>query len=317
MSMMDRFRKAGGYLNNVDATIVEFQLTNTPDFGENAKRPARQEGFTPLWIVLTTRNDGSDKDETTHINLGGGDDFVIGEEGRSLIPSSKDAMLWADTPGARLIASGYANGIPEPDPAPGEPLDFSNFVGYRVRFVQVTDADGMSRMAKKVKANKNKYPKYNELGQRKGTDGKFYDQRNPEISAVYGLSEGVSRPTKAPVTKTASSRTTTTTSPSKGNGKTNGSVKAVEENTDALKAFAAETLVKILGEHDGQVKKVQLNQYVTRGIAKDPRRDDVRKFLFNDENLQAFAEEGITVGDEFYALNFDKSGRDQIISLQS
>src|SRR5579862_3247587 len=118
MGMMDRFRKAGGFLNNVDGLITDLTFTNAPDFGESSREQKAGE-FTPLWLTLTTRTDGAEKAETTNINMGGGDDFVISPDGHSLIPSSKDAMLWSGTPGFRFIASGYANGIPEPNPEPG------------------------------------------------------------------------------------------------------------------------------------------------------------------------------------------------------
>lgn len=315
--MMDRFRKAGGFLNNVDALITDLTFTNTPDFGE-ASRERREGEFTPLWLTLTTRTDGAEKAESTNINMGGGDDFIISEDGRSLIPTSKDSMLWASTPGARLIASGYAHGIPEPSPEPGEPLDFSNFIGYRVRFTQVVDEESKRRMAEKVKKNPKKYPKYNTEGQRKGKDGKYYDPRNPEITQVYGLVEEAqaAHPTTRAMTSTVKSPTT-----GRANGKaTHDSGKAVNGKTavndEALRTFSGETLVALLQAHDGQLKKVQLNQFVTRSLAKDGRREDVRKFLFNDDNLLQFAEEGITVGCDFYTVNFDRSGRDQVVSLQ-
>jgi hypothetical protein len=314
MAFSDRVRKSGGYLNNVDALIVDLTATNTPDFGSEAKE--RAEGsITPLWLTLTTKTDGAEKPETTNLSMGGGDDFVVADDGRSIVPTSKDAALWADTPGVRFLASGYANGIPDNTAGPGEPIDFTDFVGYRARFVQVKDEKGMERMAKKVKANPRKYPKYNTEGQRQGKDKKFYDQRNPEISAVYGKEEAPTRPTQgARSAKTAGKQSTSAPATSRSNGKTNGSVKAVDSG--ALATFAGETLVGLLQEHDGSLKKVQLNQFVTRGLAKDPRREDVRKFLFQDDNLQQFASDGITVGDDFFTIHFDKSGRDQVISLQ-
>jgi|SRR5579859_4832855 len=312
MAFADRIRKTGGFLNNVDGKIVDLVATNNPDFGAASRE--QNSSFNALWLTLTTRIDGAEKDETSNIAMGGGDDFVISDDGHQLVPASKDAALWANTPGVRFLASGYANGIPDNTGAPGTPIDLTDFIGYRVRFVQVIDQDGMDRMAKKVKANPRKYPKYNDKGQRqdKTDKTKYYDQRNPEIAQVYGKDDVEVRPRA-----TAAAKSSTTSGAKSANGKTNGSVKAVAAADEGLAAFAGEVLVAVLQKHDGQVKKTQLNQFVTRDYAKDPRREDVRKFLFNDENLQQFSAEGITVGDDFYTVNFDKSGRDQIISLQS
>lgn len=297
MGLMDKFKKGGGgFLNNVDALIVGLKFTTEPDFGTEA--PERAKGdFTPLWVELTVRVDGSEEDQTTHLFAGSADDFVITEDGMGLEPI-EGAMLWGSTSFARLYGSMVEHGLEDVEPEEGEPLSFAHVVGARCRFVQVKDEEAMKRAAKNAAKSKGRI---NAQGQRKGKDGKYYDIRTPEVTEIYSTGNDVSAPKKGKGAKPAPKQAGSV------KGAALAKPKIVKQDTD-ISDFAVETLIDILGdEKDNAISKSKLNLAITKKLVKDPRRDDVRMFLYEDANLLAIAEAGV--------ITYDKASKAQTIAL--
>lgn len=303
MGILNAFRSSGGgFLNNVDATIVDYQLTTEPEFGNAPKADAK---VTKLWAKVTVKQDGSEDTESTHLDAGGADDFVISEDGHTLTPVEAGAKLWSGTAWIRFIGSAEEKGVDFGDYTPGEPVSFTALIGQRVRLVQVKDEEAMTRAAKDFKANKGRARQYyNAEGQKKGKDQKFYDQRTLQISEVYGQVD-------VPAVKAASTPARATA------GKKGGkpAPAAAAESTSSVKDAAGEVLTTILqNAKDNKLSKSKVNYEVTRLYATSAfagriaERDDVRKFLYDDGNLATFAEEGI--------ISFDKSGKDQTIALR-
>jgi len=311
MGILNAFRKSGGgFLNNVDGVIVDYSFTTEPDFGGEQRERQGDAKSTPLWVKLTVRQDGSEANESTHLDAGAADDFVISDDGHTLEPVG-DAKLWGNTGWMKLIVSLVENGVQEPEWEPGQPISFTEIIGQRVRFVQVKDEERMNRSAESFKKNKGQTRKYyNELGQKKGKDGKYYDQRALQVSQVYGTVDVAALSTSKPAAKTSAKSAATSSKASKATTKAQAA-----DASASVKDFAGEVLTTILGNaKDNKVSKSKMNYEVTRLFAtpayKDRAttdRDPVRKFLYEDANLEAFAAEGL--------ITFDKSSKDQTIAL--
>lgn len=297
MGILSAFRSSGGgFLNNVDAVIQDVQCTTEPDFA-NAKSGGDSK-VTKLWVKLVVKQDGSDVPESTHLDAGGADDFVISDDGHTLTPVGADAKLWGGTDWLKFVESAETNGVEFPDYKPGDVISFEPLIGQRVRLVQVKNDEAMLKAAKDFKANKGKTRTYyNDQGQKKGKDGKFYDQRTLQVSQVYGRVDTPKVPTSA------------AKQPAKG-----GKPAAKPVVTSDIQSLAGEVLTTILSNaKDRKLSKSKVNYEVTRLYAtpafkeRVSERDDVRKYLYDDANLETFASEGI--------ISFDKASKDQTISL--
>lgn len=296
MGLLDKFKKGGGgFLNNVDGLIVAGGFTTDIPGGGESKG-----SFNSLFYRLSVRQDGADGVDETSLFAGSADDFAISDDGQSL----EGGSLWGDTVFGRFYASLVANGLEDPDVEDGDPLTFDHIVGVKARFVQVKDEEGMKRAAKTYKASKGKI---NELGQKKGKDGKFYDQRSLEVSKVYSTGNDVDEP-EAPVKGKGGKANPPSKSAKPAAGK---SAKKTDENE--LKEFTQEVVKGVLETAKGnKLAKTGLNVAITRyfqqpDLKNDDRRDAVRKMAYDDAFLQEMAEEGM--------ITYAKSGRDQVLEL--
>lgn len=296
MGLVDKFKRGGGgFLNNVDGLIASFSLTSEPDFG-NGTKEKKAGAFNSLWAVIGARVDGAEADQPTHLFAGSADDFVISEDGQSITPVG-DGGLWGFTAFAKFYESLVTAGLADIDPGPGEPLDFGHIAGARVRFVQVKDEDAMKRSAELYKKNRTKATQqgFNELGQKKGKDGKFYDQRSLQVSEVYSVGNTVAGKVASAKGKGTAAKTT-----------------ALKSKTppapEGIADFAEETLIDILSSApENTLGKTKINVAVTRKLLKDDRQNAVRQYLFNDANLAALAEKGV--------ISVDTTGKEAVISL--
>jgi len=298
MGLLSKFKKGGGFLHNVDGVIVDYKVTDDPDFGGEA--PARKEGaFVPLWVELTVRQDGSDTPDTTHLFAGDSADFIISEDGHTLEPV-EGASFWGSTAFARFYESLVEHGLPDVDIEDGAPITFEHMINWRVRFVQVKDEEAMARAAKNAAKSKGKI---NAAGQRKGKDGKYYDIRTLEVSAVYGEADAT------PVGKPPTARRGRYGSRlAEAEATVQSERRQAAASTSGLAAFAEETLLAILGDaKNNTLSKTDLNLAITRRLIKDARREDVRRYLYDDANLEALAADG--------TITYKKSGKAQTISL--
>jgi hypothetical protein len=268
------FKKSGGgFLNNVDGVISGYQMTD--EFNGVAFTPGRVNGkekFHSLYCVLSARVDGAEEDVTTTLFVGGADDFEISEDGHTLTPVEDGRELGANTAFAKLITSLVEAGFPETN-LPEDEINFESIIGTRVRFVQRTDVEGTKK-----------------LGKRKDKKtGKEYDRQDLVIEQVYSL-PGASAPTAAGKAAPKAKATA-----AKAGGKKAAAAATQGEDVAEL---ASSTLIDILGENDGSISKAKLGMAVLKKLMKHAQREDVRKFLADNDSLgsiDGIAFDGTTV----------------------
>ena len=278
------FKKGGGFLNNVDVRIVDYIFTDTFP-GSDGDRSSNSD-FNPLFFVLTVRPDGAEKDETTTLLAGSADDFEIEDGGKTLVPV-EGAVLRSNTPFAFALDSLIDAGFPESNlPEDDEPINYEAILDWRVCLVQVVDEDAMAKQAKKWKQSKGKY---NDKGQKKSKDGKYYNMTRLKVDQVYGNDEvEAPKSSKAPVVKGAAAKPST-----KGS------------KSSSIQDEAVQTLLSILADNDGSVPKASLPNKTTQKLGmKHPKRDEIRKLVYSDEFLET--EQG---------WSFDKASKKQLITV--
>lgn len=263
------FKKSGGFLNNVQGIIANYEFT-TEFPGSDGEKSGKSD-FNPLYCVLTAQVDGSDDPQTTTLFVGSADDFEIEENGHVLTPVDDSVQLRAGSDFARFIGSLCEAGFPESSlPDDGEPINYEAIIGTRVTFVQLKDEEKMARSAKNAAKSKGKF---NAEGQRKGKDGKYYNQTYLAVSEVLALpGTGDAKASKA---------TGKATKPAAA-GKAS---KPAKEEVD-IDAIAIETLIAVVTDADGKLHKSKLPVKLQQKLgAKHPQREEVRKLVYTDEFL--------------------------------
>lgn len=186
------FKKGGGFLNNVDATIVDYEFTDdiiTKDGREEFKagkyknsKGQVKERFHALNGILTVLVDGATEPVTTTLFAGGAEDFDVSDEGHTLTPVQEGGSIGANTGWGKLISSLCApegtqgeNGFPEENfPGDDEPINFEAMIGTRVRLTQKKDEEATTK-----------------YGKRKSKDGKKeYDRTDLVVDEVYEVGDG-------------------------------------------------------------------------------------------------------------------------------
>ncbi len=246
------FRKSGGgFLNNVDATITNYQFTD--EFNGNpftaGKNAQGKEKFHSLYVALSARVDGAEEDVTTTLFAGGFDDFDVSEDGFTLT-SDEDKQLGGGTAFAKLIQSLVEAGFDE-NLLPEDEINYQAIIGTRVRFTQQKDEAGTAKLGKRVDKK----------------TGKSYDRQDLVITNVYSLPDA--KPAKGgKVTKPAAGKA----------GKAPAGVDVAE--------LATQTLIDILSAAKGKtIPKAKISMAVLRLLAKHPNREEVRGLLNNDAFL--------------------------------
>lgn len=280
------FKRAGGFLNHVDAVIASYEFTNGfPGAEKKAPRKGVEE-FNSLFCKMTFKVDGSDDEQSTTLFAGSADDFEIENDGLTLIPADTQGLR-GGTPFAHFIETLIDKGYPDTN-LPEEEINYEPIIGTRVRLVQEKDEAAMNRAAKTYRTSGGKF---NEAGQKKSQkDGKYYNLTRLAVEDVIALpgANGKSAVKTAPMAKT--------------NG--NGNGKAVK--TDELYALTSATLLEILADADGSIMKAKLPGKITLKMgSKHPQREEVRRLMYSDDFLGK--EDGWA---------YDASGKDQKISLQ-
>jgi hypothetical protein len=256
-----QFKKGGGgFLNNVDGVISGYEFTD--EFAGGPFKAGKVNGkdkFHSLYCLLSVRVDGADEDVTTTLFVGGADDFEITDDGHTLTPVEDGRELGANTAFAKLITSLVEAGFPETN-LPGDAFNFESIIGVRSRFVQRTDVEGTKK-----------------LGKRKDKKtGKEYDRQDLVIDQVYSLpGTETAKPAAAKAGKAAPAAKAKA-----------GKAAPVAAGVDVAE-LATDTLTTILSEAGGTITKAKMGMKVIAKLMKDPNREAVRKFLFDDENLGA------------------------------
>ncbi len=71
------FKAGGGFLNNVDGVIADYEFTGEFPGGGGKKPGKKGSDFNPLYFLLTVQVDGADDPSTTTLFVGSADDFEI------------------------------------------------------------------------------------------------------------------------------------------------------------------------------------------------------------------------------------------------
>ena len=165
------FKAGGGFLNNVDGVIADYEFTG--EFPGGGKKPGKKgSDFNPLYFLLTVQVDGADDPSTTTLFVGSADDFEIEDDGKTLKPVDANGGLRQGSELATFIDSLVKAGFPESN-LPEDAINFEAIIGTRARFVQEKDAELTAR-----------------LGKKKSKDGKKeYDRTRLKVANVLGLAD--------------------------------------------------------------------------------------------------------------------------------
>ncbi len=274
MSFLNAMKSGGGFLNNVDGRLLGFEWTAVPPNGQ-------AEGEW-VYLVPSIRVDGSDKDVTQHLFFGGADKYAISADGRSItMRDGSPVTFGAKTPVGRFLTTlvqkgGDAIEAVLPNLEEGAALNLDGVAGSRVRFVQEKDEAGTAKRGQREV----KDPKTGKVAK--------YDRTNTVISAVYEVGGGAAK-SAAPKTN--------------GTGKAKAT--AAADNSAEVATLASATLLDVLGNtEDGSIQKAKLRVKLMQALGKNPLRDAVIAYLFDDNNLVAL--EGV---------DYDPSNKQQVISL--
>jgi hypothetical protein len=263
MSVMDRFKKRGGFLNGVDGVLTGYEWTTEAPGGGGGAKKKKGSDFISLFCRISVRVDGADEDIQTSLFAGDGSAFEIEDDGALLSPLSDDSALFEGTNWYRLLASAIEHGFPESaiDPEVATNGNMKAMVGGRYTFTQMVDeaakAKGLVRTAK---------------------NGKTYPYQYTAISAVLSL------PGKAGKGVSAKDA-------SKPAGKASPKGKAAPQSDDDedLKGMAQDALVKVLKAAGGSIEVKKLGLKVPQAIGlKHPQRDAILALVSDAEFLGEF-----------------------------
>ena len=250
------FKRGGGFLNQVDATITGFQfLVGEPAAIKKGER--KGEMFTPLSLVPSFRQDGADDDVSQRLLIGDADNFgEVSEDGKTLnlgegrISGYCEAAIFVES----LVEGGFPSERFDEDPST---WNLDPAVGTRVRLIQEVNADKTKRQ-----------------GKQKGKDGKEYDRKDLKVSTVHDL------PTVVTKTNGKAAKPTNKAKAAKG---------------PDVKELGDSTLFGILGDNDGSIALAKLKMKVFAAFgAKHPQRDQrdaVIAYVTNPDNIRGI--EGI------------------------
>jgi hypothetical protein len=220
---------------------------------------------------LTAQVDGAEKEQSTTLFAGSADEWEISEDGLTLEAVDDSSGIRSNSDLGRFIASMVENGFDENNlPEDGEPINYESIVGQRVNFVQVPDEDAMKKQAKTFRKSNGKY---NEQGQKKGKDGKYYNLTYLTVSEVLGEAEVAPKAAAA-----------------KGKTATGKKVNSKADPEAVIRELATETLLAILGDNDGSIAKAKLPQAIAKKLGvKHPQREEVRQEVYSDAFLKTQA----------------------------
>lgn len=249
----------GGFLNNVDGKISDYEFTDVFPGGKGKGKKPKSD-FHSLYMVLTIIVDGKeDAPETTTLWAGDADAVEISDDGKTLTPSEgNDTVIIGETSDVGIFLKSMTDhGFDESEFDEDEAVaNFEPIINQRVRFVQQTNVE-----------------KTKKLGKRKGKDGKEYNRQDLVVSEVYGPAEE-----EAPAKGKKSSKAAPAAKGAKGK-------KEVEE-ADYSEA-ATEVLLAVLAASGGEIAVAKLNTPALRAMLKlkTEDKDDVLALLKTAEFL--------------------------------
>ena len=256
------FKKAGGFLNNVDGVWNDYEFT-TERPGNKPQKTSSNDDFTPLYMRIIVLVDGADEAVSHSLFAGSADDFEITERGHTLVPVADDGGFREDSAAAKFIISLVEAGFPETN-LPDDRINFEPALGSRLRFKQEIDEKA------KAKGYKNK---------------KGYTPTSPVVVKVYSVPKSGAR---VATTSTTGAKPVKTQKP---NGK------APQES---IADRADDVIQGILGLTDGySIMKSKLPVRIAQTIpVEDPLREEIRRLAYSDGHLNSMQERGLITYDQ-------------------
>lgn len=297
-SRQSSFKKGGGFLNEVDATIIDYQFTD--EFNGEPYKPGKMKGTDgktvpkphSLNCFLSVRVDEADEDTTTTLRVAKEfTDWEVSEDGHVLTPVA-DAALGSSSAFGKFIQSWEAasgQGAESDEHGEGS-FGYEPIIGSRVRLVQRDYSDAELARIKQLGAGV----------KRKGKDGKEYTRQSLVIDQVYELAAAETKPNGRSKRTKPNTKGAGTAHPA---GKsTHATASSEPAETDDLKDLAGQTVIEILETlPNGKIEKVKLSMktLLTPLLKGHPQRTDVRKWLAQDDNLAELVSDGL--------IGYDKS----------
>lgn len=282
------YRKGGGggFLNNVDATIVGYEFTDDiltkegrqpyePRTYKDTKTGRMKPSFHWMNAIVDFLVDGAAEPVQKLMRVGAFDAFSsIEDDGHTLVPvnenygqgSNIDWGLFTDS----LCTPAVGKGFPE-ELLPEDELNWSNIIGTRVRLVQRVNEE----------ANK-------KFGKRKDATGEEkYDRTDLVVEEVYQL-PGTKAASKGAQKAASTSNGAGKVAPqaAKANGKANGKAHATDELTsEELDALCSSTLMEVLAEAGKPMQKGRLTLPIHEKLDGNPYLQQVYNRCRDDNFL--------------------------------
>jgi len=174
-------KKGGGYLSNVDATIVGYSFL-VGDTSVMKKGDRKGEDFTPLSLVPEFQVDGATDSQEIRLLIGDAERFGnVSKDGLTLdtpgtpngeaIYASSEAGIFLES----LITPAEGDGFPVDQFADlDDATNLEAMIGTRVRLVRPVNAEKTAKQGKQVNAN----------------TGKSYDRTDLKVQRIYELPDG-------------------------------------------------------------------------------------------------------------------------------
>lgn len=282
------FKKGGGRLNNVAATIMGIEFTGDELVYTKGESGFSRQEFTPgkvktaegklkdkfhtLNALVSLRVDGATENSIEPMFAGGAEDFAISDDGLTIWdaaydtpeaaaeaaedPANKVKELGANTKFANFITSLCEAGFPETN-LPEDRICYEAIVGTRVQLIQREDP-AMKGKKRIDKATKKEYP-----------------YTFTAVDDVLALPEAAEAPAAPAAKAAAKAAPKTAAKPAAGKTKVAAPVAEPEPEESDLDAETTVALMDALGQKSPQ-KVGDLSMWVLKNRMKHPQREAIR-----------------------------------------
>lgn len=277
------YKKGGGFLDNVDLTLVDYQFTD--EFNGEPFKAGKIKGTDGKLVekphnlncYITVRVDDAEENTSTTLKVGKFDDYLVSDDGHvitaadggecNINQNSATAKFFASLVRPNNGEAGFDETLFSDDP---NSIDFRPAMGHRVRTIQRPLGEEQLKSIEKLGASRLK----------KSKDGKEYKRTELVVDQYYGPAEVATQSKKstAKTTKPATGKQTTRTAPAPV------ATPAGDSDLDTLAQLTVQDLVVEAGE--AGIAKSKLSMKVLNKLMKHELREDVRKWVFSDENLK-------------------------------
>ncbi len=268
----------GGFLNGKDVTIQDYQFTD--EFNGKPFEPGKMRDLKGKLIdkphslncYITFLEDGASETVSQNLRVATRfEDWDVTDDGHTITPS-EGANLGGSSAFGKFMTSweqASGQGAESAEVEEGS-FNYEAIIGSRVRLIRrpysAEELERVKRLGAPIK--------------RTGKDGKEYNRESLVCETVYELAQPEA----------------------KGNGKAKGgkvaqkgAQKAQAAPSDDLAELAQVALLEILEAAGGAIAKTKLSlkTLTTPSLKGNPLRDEVRKWMFEDQNLAALVTEGV------------------------